>query len=231
MNRLKKFDAVVLAVALSGAAAMAQVGYPPAGQSLAFSGQGKEPTTNASYFVTSANYWPARIDVINVSGGAPLANLKFYSAGSAMEVSTALAAGLTNILITSAAHIGTLVAGDMICIQSVSSDPTDDLYQVAQVHLTNSTGIILTNTFSGTLTATCPTDFALVSGDKVWKLTEAGSLGIGIATNHLHASGSPLFNFQEGRPGVVLLTVASGGQTNTHGINFISGTYYKKPIY
>lgn len=225
MNMFKRLMLVAGAVCLSAVAAMAQIGYPPAGQSIAFSGQGKEPTTNASYFVTSAKYWPARIDVLNVSGGAPAATVRFYSAGSSMEVSSALAAGLTNIVLGTA-HIGVLAGGDLVCIESLANDT----YQLAAVSTTNATGIILTNTFSGTLTAVCPTDFALVSGDRVWKLTEAGNLNIGVITNHLTASGSPLWNFQEGRPGVTLLNVASGGQTNAHQINFISGTYYKRPL-
>ena len=226
MNKAKRLFAVVLAVGLSGVAAHAQlgVGYADEAHIDFFSGKGKAYGTNAGYFVTSANRRPARVEVVDVVGGGNFSKLKFFQADNSIQITNALAAGLTNILCTG--HIGQLVAGDSIVIRDV----TNDKYQFAQVHLTNSSGIILTNTL-GTLAAVCSTDFALASGDLIYEVNEAGSIDLGTVaiTNRVHASGAPIYTFQEGRPGLVLFHQTSGGSTNPAftTINLISGRYLK----
>jgi hypothetical protein len=202
------------------------VGYDDEGGLDFFSGKGKAATTNASYFVCNARYKPARVEFINVASDAALGRLKFYHADNSITVTQALAVGLTNILLSST---NTLVVGDLVCIQSVGANtPSQDKYQLAAIHLVTANGIILTNTFSGALTATCPTDFALVSGDAVWRLTEAGSIAVNFATNSLPSGGSQaVYTFPEGRPGVVLAHVTAGGSTNVTEIRAISGRYLK----
>lgn len=207
------------------AAAQLGVGYDDEGGYDFFSGKGKAATTNASYFVCNARYRPARVEFVNVTSDAHLGKLKFYHADNSIAVTNALAAGLTNVLLQSS---NTLVAGDLICIQSVGATADLDKYQLAAIHLVQASGIHLTNTFSGALTATCPTDFALVSGDKVWRLTEAGNIHLGISTNNLPAAGiGSLYTFPEGRPGVVLAHQTGGGSTNVTSINLITGRYLK----
>jgi len=225
MNVFKRFGLAVMAAAtllLATLPCQAQlgVGYQDEVALDFVSGKGKAATTNASYFVFSAKYRPARVEYVVARSESPNGRLRFYGVDNAINITNALAAGLTNILVAST---NTLVAGDLICIRSVANDQ----YQLAAISSTSAGSVILTNTFSGTLTATCPTDFALTTSDVIYRLTEAGSFQLATGTNTFTAPAGAIFSFQEGRPGVVLANITSGGSTNVTSIDLIAGKYAK----
>jgi hypothetical protein len=227
MNVCKRIGLAVIAagtlsIALAPAPCQAQlgVGYSDEGYPDFFAGKGKAAGTNASYYVASAKAnGIARVENVYVRSESPNGRLRFYNADNSIVITNALAAGLTNILLQST---NTLVAGDLICIRGV----TNDTYQVAAISLVAQTGIILTNTFGGALTATCPTDFALFAGDLIYRLTEAGAFQLTTGTNTFTAPGAgAVYSFQEGRPGVVLANITAGGSTNSTAIELIAGKY------
>jgi hypothetical protein len=205
MNRKKMCLGVLGAVLAIG------VFSGPAQAQDVWSGKGTAVASNVNYYVASAKYRPARIEYLDATSTSATIPITFYSAGSSITVTQASAAGATNIWVTSPTSV---TAGDVIVIRSIANDT----YQRAKVVATNATvGIIITNDFtSATL------NFALVSGDAIYKMTAGGTKVVGAANLNVSAPGGGIWNAEEGKP--LLVDMANAVGTNT--INIISGVYY-----
>ena len=200
----------VLAISLAGAIAPPSAQAQTYGPDL-FSGKGTAVASNVNYFIASAKYRPARVEYLDCTSTSALVPVTFYTAGSSLTVTNASASGATNIWVTSTTG---LAAGDVLVVRSVANDT----YQRVKIVATNATvGIIITNDFtSATL------NFALVSGDAVYKMTPQGSKVVGAASLTITTPGGGVWNAEEGKP--LLVDMANAVGTNT--INIISGVYY-----
>jgi hypothetical protein len=187
-----------------------------------WSGAGTAMTTNLSYYVLSAKYRPANVEVIAGECDLPTAQLRFYNASSnSITITNALSAGLSNVLVSAT---NGLAAGDIVVIRDV----TNDQYQRMKICSLTAGSLVVSND----LLLTATTSFALASGDQVWRMTLAGqqpwrwSAGVAnLGTNILSCANSGFFHTAEGKPGLVELGVPSSSTCTNAAINFISGTY------
>lgn len=158
-------------------------------------------TTNLAYVVTPARGGVAHVQFLSTKSASASGALTFYTASAPIVITNALAAGLSNILATGV--VGTLAANDVIVIRNVANDT----YQRCLVHLTNSSGILITNPV-----AAVTTSFALSKGDQIFKMTSAGAFTVGSTLTTWGITGQGgIWNSQANKP--ALIDIADSGAT------------------
>lgn len=170
-----------------------------------FAGKGDSVATKIQRVSTNVIYGVlapgACLDSVVAKCDNATALLRVQTLNSSIVVTQALAAGQSNIFAAMTQPYA-LAAGDVLVIQSGVN------FQRALVHLTNSTGIVLTNELTSALT-----DFALVPGDQVFKvMTTVFQDNVGGTRVTLGAP--PIFQCNMGRPLLVDVVLASGSVTN-----------------
>lgn len=164
---------------------------------------GKKVSSNVVYVAvlpnSSVNYVGGSVH--SSTGGEILG----FTAGAPVTITNALAAGLSNILATTSHATSSLTNGDHVLIQG-----QNEQFQWAQLNAVTASGLLITNVLNG---AALTTDFALVAGDKIYRLTEVygEQLGPSLATSS--RSGGVLLKDSNGRPALFLLN-ATGVVTN-----------------
>ena len=163
-----------------------------------FAAAGTTVSTNLAYAVIPAG---ARAQFVSAVSDSSAGTLKFYSCQTGVTVTNALAAGMTNVMVSATNGIA---AGGVVVIRGVSGDQ----YQRALVYSVSAAGgIVITNSSTA-----APTSFALVSGDKVYPTTAAYSETIGATAKSL-SSGGVIWVAPVDKPALIELS-ATGVTTN-----------------
>jgi hypothetical protein len=165
----------------------------------AFSGGGSSGTTSS--YISSANAsGQAVYQYVSATSDLSSSALTFYTAGSPATVTLATNSGQTVIYATNS-----FSGSDVLVIRSVANDT----YQRGVVSSVTTSNITLSANLS----------FALAAGDKVYKMTSAGSIPVGAATKEVVSAGG-YWHGQKGKPTLVDLT-----GTSTCKINAIAGSF------
>lgn len=162
-----------------------------------FAGPGSTGTTLSSYISPGVtNGGIPRLQFINATSDKAASILQFYSTTVSSRVTNTTASGQAVIQ----APGGSFTGSDIIVVRSVANDT----YQ----------RLIVSSSAAGTITATANLNFALASGDIVYKMTANGSVPVGAATLTLNAVGGGLYNGQSLRPFLIDLDGTSACKIN-----------------
>jgi hypothetical protein len=156
--------------------------------------------TTSAYVVGSVTGNHAVLTHINATSDLSTSRITFFDSGNQIAVTAASAAGQTAL---NAPGTGNFAGSDLVVIHKVDTDT----YEVASVSSVTASTVVLSANL-GT---------AVGVGDKVYKLTSAGSIALGAATVE---KTTPIRAWDTNKPAVVRITGTSACAINSATFQF-----------